>query len=373
MSSKSDFNCSVLIPDGEHALLFQVVSCLSACKNVSIHVLSNKKNVPISYSRHLKSFNIIKTTSPKEWLHEIDNYVLQNQIDIILPIQEKSIEKLIKHRTQLKASHTLVPFPSLENYKTAIDKANLATHLTKFSINCPKTIVVVPGDNYPEINQLGYPIIAKPSRSIDGYGIKVLSNKDDTHRFLKSFSSTYVLQEFIEGYDIDCSVLCKDGVVLLHIIQKGILFENRKFAPAIGLQFLQEEKLLEIVRALMTSLKWTGVAHIDLRYDKKTKVFKVIEVNGRFWGSMEGALAAGYNFPYLYCLLAKNIPFKVSTYKKIKHYNIKGLVKLINQKPSILFNWSFLRKHTTLCYIFKDPLPTIARFIKRTRVILRRR
>lgn len=373
MNCNSDLSFSVLIPDGDHALLFQAVYCLSKNKNISIHVLSNKKHVPMRYSRHVKSFKFFKENTVEEWLQEIDDQVIKHQIDVILPLQEKSIENLIRHKGELKSNEILTLSPSLKNFKIAVNKANLSAHLTSIDIDCPKTQIVEPDSNYHNTELLSYPIIAKPAESLSGYGIKLLSNKDEAHHFFKSLSSTYVLQEFIEGYDIDCSVLCKDGNVLLHAIQRGILFENRVFAPAIGIKFLHEEAVLKTVKTLMASLEWTGIAHVDLRYDIKSKIFKVIEVNGRFWGSMDGALSVGYNFPYLYCLLSKHIPFEVDTYKPIKFYNFKGLIRLIKQKPFVLFNWSFLKKNTNIFFILKDPLAILVKYIMRTKVLLRNR
>ena len=60
-----------------------------------------------------------------------------------------------------------------------------------------------------------------------------------------------------------------------------------------GVEFLYEDKLLKSVMILIKPLNWSGITHIDMRYDEKTNNFKVIEINPRFWSSIEASLFAG--------------------------------------------------------------------------------
>ncbi|NRB84282.1 MAG: ATP-grasp domain-containing protein [Winogradskyella sp.] len=363
----------ILIPDGENPLLYQVVYCLSFCKDIKVHVISSKRHIPMSYSKYVFGYKAVPKLGVKEWLQAIDNYVSEHNIDLILPIHEKCVENLILHKAELKSKDKLVPMTSLKDYKTAINKAKLSEHLSKFKLAQPKTQIFNPLSDQKSINLSSYPIIAKPVQNLDGQGIKLLNSDKELNMFLETLKSTYVFQEYLEGYDIDCSVLCENGEVLCHIVQRGILYENREFSPAIGIQFLNNNEVLEVVKQLMGSLNWTGIAHIDLRYDNNSKSIKVIEVNGRFWGSMDGALAAGYNFPYLYCLLAKGVSIKRIKYHLMNYYNLKGFVNMIQRKPLKIFDWSFLTKNTMVLYIVKDPLPTIVKYFQRTRIILKNR
>lgn len=56
----------------------------------------------------------------------------------------------------------------------------------------------------------------------------------------------------------------------------------------------------------MRALDYTGVAMVEFRTDPKSGRSIFIEVNGRFWGSLPVALAAGVDFPlYLYQMLVE--------------------------------------------------------------------
>ena len=50
---------------------------------------------------------------------------------------------------------------------------------------------------------------------------------------------------------------------------------------------------------LIQKCKYTGVGHIDLRVDTKDKKVKLIEINPRFWGSLDYSTAIGLNFAHL--------------------------------------------------------------------------
>ncbi len=56
-------------------------------------------------------------------------------------------------------------------------------------------------------------------------------------------------------------------------------------------------ELREAAVALLGSLRYTGVAMVEFKVDPQTKRWAFIEVNGRFWGSLPLAIAAGADFP----------------------------------------------------------------------------
>ena len=52
---------------------------------------------------------------------------------------------------------------------------------------------------------------------------------------------------------------------------------------------------------LIRELGWSGVANIDMRFDTPHQTPLVLELNGRYWFSLQGSLIAGINFPLLAC------------------------------------------------------------------------
>ena len=54
----------------------------------------------------------------------------------------------------------------------------------------------------------------------------------------------------------------------------------------------------------MADLRYTGLIMVEFRINVETDDWALIETNGRFWGSLPLAVAAGVDFPrYLYEML----------------------------------------------------------------------
>ena len=59
-----------------------------------------------------------------------------------------------------------------------------------------------------------------------------------------------------------------------------------------------EPKLLEHSQRLLVQMGWDGVAMVEYRRDAETGRYALMEVNGRFWGSLPNAVHAGADFPF---------------------------------------------------------------------------
>ena len=84
----------------------------------------------------------------------------------------------------------------------------------------------------------------------------------------------------------------------------------REKPPAGGASVLSESlpvdpRLREFALRMLGPIGWHGVAMMEYKQDRRTGDFVLMEVNGRFWGSLELAVAAGVDFPFLACQLAR--------------------------------------------------------------------
>jgi len=360
---------AVLIPDGEwEKLSNHVINCLSEYNDICLYVMSNRKYIPSRYSRFVKGFTYNpKTDDPSLWINSINKVVRKHEIDLILPVYEDGIGRLIKYKGQLHDPNKLVILPSLSFFETARSKLKLAAHLAKHGIPGPR-IFILKSDSDITNARSYYPIIAKPVEgTTGGRGILLFNDEITLLEFLKNKNEDdpkLVFQEYIKGYDIDCSVLCREGNIEAFTIQKGTLYDTKNFSPPIGIQFVYESRLYDVVAKLMRTLNWSGVAHVDLRYDMINNEYKVIEVNCRFWGTLDASLLAGVNFPYLYCLLTLNKEFKLPKYRHIPFLNLKAIVRKVRSNVLFLFKFNFIWNYTALKFLIKDPFPVFIKILQ---------
>lgn len=363
---------SILIPDGEEQFLFYVVNCLSSlAKNLKIFVMSSEKSGSMRYSRFIEQYTYYPKSTVADWIHNIDFEIEKHHIDLILPVFEVGFKRLIENQNVLKHKDKLCALPSLDNFNTAGNKGLLYLHMEANNLPCPKSVIIMPNES-PEIDNLNFPIIVKPVEGLSGgTGIKLFKSLKVANSYFNknTVNSLFLAQEYIEGYDIDCSVLCKEGEVLVYTIQKGNLQGKSKFAPNIGVEFLYREELYYVVENLMKSLNWSGVAHIDMRYDINDETYKVIEINTRFWLTVDLSMLAGVNFPYLYCLSSLKKEFSIPQANLTSFLTLKGLVKKIKKNPLFVFKFKHIYNNTSFRFAFKDPLPMLHKFIVSTRNI----
>lgn len=351
----------ILIPDGHSTWAVSVLHCLRDLKQYEFIVLSTIEKAPIKYSNCIDSYFYYKIEEEVDKLKFIRSIVLEQKIDIIMPIAEHEISFFIRNEAQFTKDSKIIALPKFEDFQIATDKQKLAEFLYNENLPLPKS-VIYNGDE-TVLSDLNFPILIKPTDEKGGDGIVKCQSLIELKNHLISASPQNVfIQEYIEGYDIDCSVICKDGEVLAFTIQKGYLKGDTPFAPQLGLEFLPQDDIHTLVCKLMKKFNWSGIAHIDLRYDQNQNNYKVIEINARFWGSVEASKVAGINFPDLSLQLALNKIIASQTYRFINYVRFKGVIKYGFRKPWKIFNYKFLIDNTEVPSIFKDPMPTICRF-----------
>ncbi|TDU34497.1 ATP-grasp domain-containing protein [Gelidibacter sediminis] len=355
---------SILVPDAESHLSIYVINSLSQIKDIKIFIMSNEKYTPLRYSRHIHHFSYyIKSEHALDWISNINIEIKTHQIDMIMPIFENGIETIIKYRNYLKTNKVCL-LPSFKNFEIAKNKWLLSKHLLGNDIPSPRTILYSPQHTF-NLEQFTFPIILKPILETGGGdGVYFFENSEafQSHVLKTKIISDQIVQEYVKGYDIGCSVLCENGKILAFTIQKGTMLNSNPFRPLLGVKFVFEDDLYKTVEKLMKSLHWSGVAHIDLKYDAENKMFKVIEINPRFWGSLDASLMAGVNFPYLYCLASLNQRFDLPDYKHIDYLNLKGLAKSITKHKSLLFDFNFISKNTPMTLLLLDPFTTVIKY-----------
>jgi predicted ATP-grasp superfamily ATP-dependent carboligase len=111
-----------------------------------------------------------------------------------------------------------------------------------------------------------------------------------------------LIQEYCAGYGLGQFVLMRDGVA-------HYAFQHRRvheWPPEGGFSSLCESVPLSAHTELMTqsiallrALDWEGIAMVEYRHDPATGESALMEINGRFWGSLPLAFHAGASFPWL--------------------------------------------------------------------------
>ncbi len=362
--AKVQDDLSILIPDGESRFALLVVRCLSQVSGAKFHILSTDPWARVRFSRYCSSFTSYDDAHDDEsMLSAIIHAAQKEKANILLPVSEFGIRFASTWLGKLDEI-VVAPLPKLEIFNIAVNKWKFADFMQSNDIPTPRTILFRHDKELnKQIEGFKFPVLLKPTRGMYGSGIIQFDDSASLENILEARghdAGEYIIQEFVRGYDIDCSVLCKNGEILAYTIQKGIIPSLQRFGPPSAIEFLEHEELLKVASKLVSKLNWSGVAHIDMMVDVSNESVKVIELNPRYWGSLMGSLKAGVNFPFLAVTagLGKELP-QVS-YRKIRYTEPYAAMKLLMRKPFLLGAGGSALSESGWSYLLSDPLPTLA-------------
>lgn len=237
------------------------------------------------------------------WLQE---HLSTGHYDLVIPVTERTLVPIHRHR-QGFASFPIAMAPP-DSLDVALDKARTFELAAQLDIPIPGTWHIDAFEQLDAvIDELPYPIVIKPTRSVTGregsYSKHSVSYAQDRQTLLQRLpgvleKSPVMLQNYFQGQGVGIELIANQGEVL-YAFQHLRLHEVPLTGGGSSLRASVEIEapLLEASRRLMKHLNWTGVAMVEFKWNPDTRAYCLVEINGRFWGSLPLAVAAGADFP----------------------------------------------------------------------------
>jgi predicted ATP-grasp superfamily ATP-dependent carboligase len=86
--------------------------------------------------------------------------------------------------------------------------------------------------------------------------------------------------------------------------QRRIRMRPRQGGIGLENETTDEPGLREAAIALLAELGWHGPASVEFKVDARDGRPRLLDINGRFWGTLGLAIRAGIDFPGLACRVA---------------------------------------------------------------------
>jgi predicted ATP-grasp superfamily ATP-dependent carboligase len=114
-----------------------------------------------------------------------------------------------------------------------------------------------------------------------------------------------LLQERIEGPGVGVFAAIDRGKTIARFAHRRV----REKPPSGGVSVLCESAVVDPVAAeqagkLLREIGWRGVAMVEFKQDRRDGALRLMEINGRFWGSLQLAIDAGIDFPNIAVAIA---------------------------------------------------------------------
>jgi predicted ATP-grasp superfamily ATP-dependent carboligase len=296
----------VLLTNGDQRSALAVARSLHA-RGVEVLALAPGTGGYASRTRALREVVVAPRSDadPRGFLEAVREVVRRRGIGLVVPISDEDLLALDAARAHF--GDVRLAMAAGESLRLVLDKRANLDLAALHGVPVPREFRLQHHDQLPEmIAQLGWPIVMKRAGSpLDPrvphcpVRVRVLRDRAALEAALDALppgTPFPLFQEFVAGeaYNLVCMAI-RGEVVAIHQYQSLRTWEGcgvlRRTVPA--------DVLLEAhARRLLRALDWDGVAHVGFFSDARTGRTGYMEVNGRFWGSTQASVDAGWDFPW---------------------------------------------------------------------------
>lgn len=236
----------------------------------------------------------------------------KNGITMVIPPEEESSYLLAAAKASFEERGILVLVPPLLSLWTAMDKALTVKAAKESGVPTPMTLVPGTKSDANRLSQeLGFPMVVKPrySHYWDGNrfwrsgGVHYVTSPSELSRVLDEWPTTRplpLLQSFIPGKGKGMFLLMgPDGKVCAEFAHERLRDLHPTGSGSVLRRAVSVDSVLrEHSVRLLRHIGWSGVAMVEFRVDAHGSPY-LMEINGRFWGSLQLAIDSGVDFPSL--------------------------------------------------------------------------
>lgn len=285
----------VLVTDAEYKLTLGVIRSLGR-RGVEVLALAARRRAEGFYSRYTAKRLVGPAPEDEERFADfVLATVARDEVDVVLPVGQAANLALSRYRERI-AERVGIAVADWEAMQIASSKRRSVELARRLGVPVPRT--------YPSASDVpAFPAVAK---KVVGSGEVVYANRRDE----LPAGPEWLLQEYVPG----------EGRGFFALFDRGeakALFMHRRLReyPVTGgastaAESIDDPVLRELGLRLLNELRWHGVAMVEFKLDRRDGLYKLMEINPKFWGSIDLAIAAGVDFPWLVARLAAGRPLQ---------------------------------------------------------------
>ncbi|MEQ8850318.1 MAG: ATP-grasp domain-containing protein [Phycisphaerales bacterium] len=310
-------------------------------EGVEVHVLgfTNPKGVELDgqafHSKYCagRHFSRDPRRDMDGFVDDLCEILEREKFDVLLPVSTNTVIPVSKHAERIRPLCPF-PFPDYDKVEAAHNKATMIRIAEEAGVGVPRTRLIEPGaDLDAMLEDYVFPVILKTRKGGGSNGVFPAATREELAAIVEKLelkpqsdptgectdSSSPMLQEYIPGMIYDIPFIAEDGEVLAHVVQyrermlpvdggSGMINKTCDFEPA-------RKAAFDLVKAT----GWTGIGLVEFKLDANG-VPRLMELNPKFWGTLDLSIRAGVNFPMLACQQAMGQPVSRPEYRRGLRY-----------------------------------------------------
>lgn len=274
------------------------------------------------------------------WVGEFKKMLLEKEYGMIIPVGDRYALPIWEKYSELK-SITKILFPNDKGVRYTYFKDKTFRMAKNLKIPFPRTVIIkdrLQAKRCLDNLQLRFPLIIKPIKSFvesekktsSNVGVYKVNDIDEMkERLYASLKFTPVLiQEYVYGQIIGQEFLVENGEILLGFQHLRVHQPLSGGASSYRKSMEINKKILGYSKKMLKFMDYTGPIMFEYKYlPESEEKAKLIEINGRFWGSLPLSRFCGVDFPYVAYKMFKDGDHKKSKKRAYKIRYARDLSK----------------------------------------------
>jgi predicted ATP-grasp superfamily ATP-dependent carboligase len=302
-------SATVLVTDGEHRAALAVARSLGRAGYRVI--VASPRNRTIAGASRFAAATIVTPDpliDPAGFVAFLGEQCALHGVRVLIPISDQSLDPILDHRASFQG--VTIPFPSRDAYRRISDKGLVLEEAASLGIRVPSQVVLAASPSPSELERVGLPAVLKPARSVIKtpqaqvkLSVAHSANRAELEAALALLpDSAYpiLVQQRVVGPGLGVFLLMADGAPIASFGHRRVLEKPPSGGVSVCSESVEvDPDLLRRSVELLRRFGWEGVAMVEYKRDVETGQPFLMEVNGRFWGSLQLAIDAGVDFPRL--------------------------------------------------------------------------
>jgi predicted ATP-grasp superfamily ATP-dependent carboligase len=297
----------VLVTDSARGCAIAVIRSLGR-RGLDVIAADSEARSPGFYSRYASDRLRYPPpqTDPEGAVATLVQAARERRVDLVIPVTEAMVLLLSEGRDRF-AGISALALPERDAYARTRDKLATLELAGQTGVPVPRTELVTTGrEAIAAASSLGWPVVVKPrsasvfrdGRLVELFEVSYAETAEELRERMQRLEgrSEVLLQEYYRGEG--------QGVELLFERGRAVAaFQHRRLreVPVTGGASSFRESvpldptLYDYSVRLLTALEWNGLAMVEFKLGDRGP--RLMEINGRIWGSLPLAVKSGMDFP----------------------------------------------------------------------------
>lgn len=280
-------------------------------RGVPVHAVGKRIDSLGGQSSHASHFSQQPDGPLADWLPD---FTAQQAIGAVMAVSEQTLVELGRMRGQIPGCIIIAPEP--DKLALVLDKSATLAAAREIGIAVPDSWQPIAAQNHPQMaGSLRYPVAVKwsdPVGMIDrldaaGVPLEKVEYAAEPEALLAilgkydRLGEWPLVQEYAGGYGFGQMLHMHQGSATLKFQHRRL----REWPPSGGIStccasvpLTEHGAQMALSEALLRSIGWEGPAMVEYRHDPVSGRNVLMEINGRFWGSMPLAHHCGAKFAW---------------------------------------------------------------------------